>query len=102
MIPEKTGEFYLKVWYNYNDLRKYRERAREDVYKRQAQDHAVIAGIQLGEGVLHLGLGELAGRLHAPAGEHFIGVVVVMMMTCLLYTSTTKCGQSCSCGTSRT
>ena len=46
-----------------------------------AQDHAVIAGIQLGEGVLHLGLGELAGSLHAPAGEHFIGVVVVMMMT---------------------
>ena len=45
-----------------------------------AQDHAVIAGIQLGEGVLHLGLGELAGRLHAPAGEHFVGVVVVMMM----------------------
>ena len=31
--------------------------------------------------MLHLGLGELAGRLHAPAGEHFIGVVVVMMMT---------------------
>ena len=29
MIPEKSGEFYLKVWYNYNDLRKYRERARE-------------------------------------------------------------------------
>ena len=38
-------------------------------------------GIQLGEGVLHLSLGELAGRLHAPAGEHFISVVVVMMMT---------------------
>ena len=46
-----------------------------------AQDHAVIAGVQFGEGVLHFGLGELAGRLHAPAGEYFIGVVVVMMMT---------------------
>ena len=45
-----------------------------------AQDHAVIAGVQLGEGVLHFGLGELAGRLDAPAGEHLIGVVVMMMV----------------------
>ena len=30
-----------------------------------AQDHAVIAGVQLGEGVLHFGLGKLAGRLDA-------------------------------------
>ena len=45
-----------------------------------AQDHAVIAGVQLGEGVLHFGLGKLAGRLDAPAGEHLIGVVVMMMV----------------------
>ena len=29
MISENSGEFYLKVWYNYNNFRKYRERARE-------------------------------------------------------------------------
>ena len=45
-----------------------------------AQDHAVSAGVQLGEGVLHFGLGELAGRLDAPAGEHLVGVVVMMMV----------------------
>ena len=45
-----------------------------------AQDHAVIAGIQLGEGVLHFSLGELAGRLDAPAGEHLVGIVVMMIL----------------------
>ena len=29
MISENSGEFYPKVWYNYNNFRKYRERARE-------------------------------------------------------------------------
>ena len=40
-----------------------------------AEDHAVIAGVQLGEGVLNVSLGELLGRLDAPAGEDLIGVV---------------------------
>ncbi len=45
-----------------------------------AEDHAVIAGVQLGEGVLNVSLGELLGRLDAPAGEDLIGVVVMMMV----------------------
>ena len=45
-----------------------------------AEDHAVIAGVQLGEGVLNVSLGELLSRLDAPAGEDLIGVVVMMMV----------------------
>ena len=45
-----------------------------------AEDHAVIAGVQLGEGVLNVSLGELLGRLDAPAGEDLIGVVVMMVV----------------------
>ena len=45
-----------------------------------AEDHAVIAGVQLGEGVLNVSLGELPGRLDAPAGEDLIGIVVMMMV----------------------
>ncbi len=45
-----------------------------------AEDHAVIAGVQLGEGVLNVSLGELPGRLDAPAGEDLIGVVAMMMV----------------------
>ena len=45
-----------------------------------AEDHAVVAGVQLGEGVLNVSLGELLGRLDAPAGEDLIGVVVMMMV----------------------
>ena len=45
-----------------------------------AEDHAVIAGVQLGEGVLNVSLGELLGRLDAPAGEDLISVVAMMMV----------------------
>ena len=45
-----------------------------------AEDHAVIAGVQLGEGVLNVSLGELLGRLDAPAGKDLVGVMMVMFM----------------------
>src|SRR5699024_7846151 len=45
-----------------------------------AQDHAVIAAVQLGEGFFQRFTAELVGRLTAPAGEHLVGVVVVVVM----------------------
>ena len=45
-----------------------------------AEDHAVIAGVQLGEGVLNVSLGELLGRLDAPAGKDLVGVVVMVVV----------------------
>ena len=44
------------------------------------QDHAVLAGIQLREGVLDIRLGDLLGGLDAPAGEDLVGVVAVVVM----------------------
>src|SRR5699024_9356223 len=45
-----------------------------------AQDHAVLAALQLIQGVLDVRPGIGAGRLDAPAGEHFVGVVAVVVM----------------------
>ena len=44
------------------------------------QDHAVLAGIQLREGVLDVRLGDLLGGLDAPAREDLVGVVAVVVM----------------------
>ena len=44
------------------------------------QDHAVLAGIQLREGVLDIRLGNLLGGLDAPAREDLVGVVAVVVM----------------------
>gem|GEM_PF-4149267 len=41
-----------------------------------AQDHAVLAAVQLGQCMLDVCLAELLGRLDTPAGEHLIGIEV--------------------------
>ena len=45
-----------------------------------AQDHAVLAAVQLGQCMLDVCLAELLGRLDTPAGEHLIGIVIVVMV----------------------
>src|SRR5699024_7818594 len=45
-----------------------------------AEDGAVFAAFQLVQGVLDDGAGDGAGRLDAPAGEHLVGVVAVVVV----------------------
>ena len=44
------------------------------------EDHAVLAGIQRVQSLLHGFLFEFLGSFHTPGGEHLVGIVVVMVM----------------------
>ena len=48
------------------------------------QDGAVFAAVQRGEGRGDLLFGELARGLHAPGGEHLVGVVMMMVMVVVM------------------
>ena len=45
-----------------------------------AQDHTVLAAVQGSQDPLDFALSEHLDRLHAPAGEHLVGVVMVMIV----------------------
>lgn len=48
------------------------------------QDGAVFAAVQGGQYALDAGCGELCGRLLAPTGEHFIGMVVAVVVMMIM------------------
>ena len=45
-----------------------------------AKDKAVLPGIQLPKGCFDILRGELLCRLHAPGGEHLVGMVMMVLM----------------------
>ena len=58
---------------------------RPDVYKRQAQHHAVFLRVlERFQAALDLGLGKFLVRLLTPADEHLVGVVAVVMVVMMV------------------